>query len=45
MVGQGEPPTDKTTEEIAREAKEEIACVARLAQDAARNIHNSGQDD
>jgi hypothetical protein len=37
MVGQGEPPTDKTTEEIA--------CVPRLAQDAARNIHNSGQDD
>jgi hypothetical protein len=34
MVGQGEQPTEKTTKEIAREAEEEIARAARLAQEA-----------
>jgi hypothetical protein len=30
MVGQGDPPLDKTVEEIEREAEEEMARVARL---------------
>jgi hypothetical protein len=34
MVGHGEQPTEKTTEEIAREAQEEIARLARLAKEA-----------
>jgi isocitrate/isopropylmalate dehydrogenase len=35
MVGQGEQPTEKTAEEIVREAEEEIARVAQLAQEVA----------
>jgi hypothetical protein len=34
MVGQGEQPTEKTTEEIAREAEEELTRAAQLARDA-----------
>jgi hypothetical protein len=44
MVGQGEPPTDQTTEEITREAKEEMARVAWLAQEATGRKHKNLQD-
>jgi hypothetical protein len=40
MVGQGEPPTEKTVEEIARETEEALACAARLEQEATRKRHN-----
>jgi hypothetical protein len=43
MVGQGEQPTKKTAKEIAREAEEEITCVARLDQVAVRKRHNDRQ--
>jgi hypothetical protein len=33
MVGQGDPPPPKTTEEIQREAEEEMARAARLARE------------
>jgi hypothetical protein len=36
MVGQGEPPIDETEEEIAQEAKVEIARAARLAREAEK---------
>jgi hypothetical protein len=45
MVGKGEPPTDKTTEEIALEAEEETACATRLAQEEAGKRHNCLQND
>jgi hypothetical protein len=45
MVGQGEPPTEKTVEEIARETEEALACAARLEQEATRKRHNGQQDD
>jgi hypothetical protein len=45
MVGKGEPPADKTTEEIALEAEEEMACATRLAQEEARKRHNCLQND
>jgi hypothetical protein len=41
MVGQGEELPEKTTEEIAREAEEEIALAARLAKEADKGkMHN-----
>jgi hypothetical protein len=46
MVGQGEQPNEKTTEEIAREAMEEIARAARLTKEADKGKwHNGLQDD
>jgi hypothetical protein len=46
MVGQGDPPPAKTTEEIQREAEEEMARAARLARELdKRKGHNSLQDD
>jgi hypothetical protein len=46
MVGQGEQPVAKTTEEIAREAEEEIVRVAQLAKEADKgNRNNDLQDD
>jgi hypothetical protein len=42
MVGQGEQRSKKTTEEIAREAEEEIVRAARLAEEANKGKrHNS----
>jgi hypothetical protein len=40
MVGQDEPPTKKTVEEIARETEEALSHVARLEQEAAGKRHN-----
>jgi hypothetical protein len=45
MVGQSEQPTEKTTEEITREAVEEMARAAQLEQVAAEKRHNGRQDD
>jgi hypothetical protein len=38
MVGQGEPPADQTTEEIAQEAEVKITRVARLAKEANKAV-------
>jgi hypothetical protein len=46
MAAQGEHPTEKTMEEIAREVEEELARVAQLARDADKGkSHNGLQDD
>jgi hypothetical protein len=45
MVGQGEPPIEKTIEEIARESEEVITRVARLAEAAVGKRCNDRQDD
>jgi hypothetical protein len=46
MVGLGDQPTEKTTEEIQREAAEETAWAERLAREAERGKrHNGLQDD
>jgi hypothetical protein len=46
MVGQGDPPLAKTTEEIQREAEEEMARVAHLARELdKRKGYNNLQDD
>jgi hypothetical protein len=34
IAGQGEQPTEKTTEEITQEAEEELTRAAQLARDA-----------
>jgi hypothetical protein len=45
MVGQGDPPPDKTAKEIQREAEEEMARAARLAKELdKRKGHNDLQD-
>jgi hypothetical protein len=47
MVGQGEPATNQTTLQIAREADDEIARATRLAQEAneaAEKRHRGQQD-
>jgi hypothetical protein len=41
MVGQGEQPAEETTEEIAREAEEEMDRAARLAREVSEKRHNS----
>jgi hypothetical protein len=46
MVGQGDPPPPKTTEEIHQEAEEEMAWATHLARELdKRKGHNSMQDD
>jgi hypothetical protein len=46
MVGQGEHPIDKMTEEITQEAEEKLARAAQLARDADKGKrHNCLQDD
>jgi hypothetical protein len=50
MVGQGEapPPPNQTTEEITREAEEEMARAVGFSRDAdraARKRHRGQQDD
>jgi hypothetical protein len=46
MVGQGDPPPTKSTEEIQQEAEEEMARAARLARELdKRKEHNGLQDD
>jgi hypothetical protein len=45
IAGQGEQPTEKTTEEIARETEEVLTRTAWLEAAAASKRHNDQQDD